>query len=844
MESGAILEGAMVIAGIVVMMCSFWLLAVKRMTADLAVIWEIAGVILIVIGSIYRIAGWEIHEKQEMPVLCIGVVSLFFCYQFSLHISRLQMRNQELAIEVSMLLPEKEGKEKQHQKELLLILPVRNEEKNLQKVLEKLQQSEIREIADILCINDASSDASGQIIDSFQCEQITNVYGLGYGSALQLGYKYAVRNHYRFVIQMDADGQHDVCNIPLIYQKLQERDRNGNLPDLVLASRFMEGSLEFSVSVWKKAAFGLFRSMIRVVTGRRIADPTTGLQGLNRKAFTYYSMYNNFDYQYPDANMVMQMLLLGFHIAEVPAVMHARTDGKSMHSGLEPIGYMLRMFLSVLAVVFRIKVLHRDRYSLVEKRMNRTDRKRFFKVLLAVLIVALPLCVVILNQYQGNVRMENYKFRESARELRNPGRGFYNLYRFMITDEKVNYWQVVQEMYKGDTNTSLSLVEINLQNYRGGEISEAGIKNVQGLFQALEDIDKQLIVRFMYDWDGENEKYEPDTIDIILRHMEQLEDILRKENGQIFVLQGLFIGNWGEMNSTKYSEYSDLIQLAAKLNSVTHPDVYLAVRTPLQWRQITGLQAPSEEALRDHFLAGRISLYNDGMLGNKGDYGTYQVYETPGQNTPEREEELAFQEKLCRQVPNGGEVINDNYYNDFENAVKDLATMHVTYLNEGHDREVLDKWKDAVVNEEGCFKGMDGYTYIGRHLGYRLLIRKAEFHYNTFMDHVETGVTMQNVGFAPLYFNPKAELILYDKEQAKSLRYEMSGDLRSLSGGNERQQSMTLRANIPLDELQNVKYEAYFSLTDSRTGERILLANEQDAETYGYGIGTIEVSER
>ena len=211
--------------------------------------------------------------------------------------------------------------------------------------------------------------------------------------------------------------------------------------------------------------------------------------------------------------------------------------------------------------------------------------------------------------------MENYKFRESARELRNPGRGFYNLYRFMITDEKVNYWQVVQEMYKGDTNTSLSLVEINLQNYRGGEISEAGIKNVQGLFQALEDIDKQLIVRFMYDWDGENEKYEPDTIDIILRHMEQLEDILRKENGQIFVLQGLFIGNWGEMNSTKYSEYSDLIQLAAKLNSVTHPDVYLAVRTPLQWRQITGLQAASEEALRDHFLAGRISLYNDGMLG-------------------------------------------------------------------------------------------------------------------------------------------------------------------------------------------------------------------------------------
>ena len=68
MESGAILEGAMVIAGIVVMLCSFWLLAVKRMTADLAVIWEIAGVILIVTGSVYRIAGWEIHRSEERRV--------------------------------------------------------------------------------------------------------------------------------------------------------------------------------------------------------------------------------------------------------------------------------------------------------------------------------------------------------------------------------------------------------------------------------------------------------------------------------------------------------------------------------------------------------------------------------------------------------------------------------------------------------------------------------------------------------------------------------------------------------------------------------------------------------
>ena len=136
--------------------------------------------------------------------------------------------------------------------------------------------------------------------------------------------------------------------------------------------------------------------------------------------------------------------------------------------------------------------------------MNRTDRIRFFRVLLISMIVIVPLCIVILNNYQGNIRMETYRFRESARELRNPGRGFYHLYRFMITDEKVNYWQVVQEMYRDDRSTSLSLVEINLQNYRDGEVSKAGMANIGKLFQALGDLDKQLILRFVYDWDGEN----------------------------------------------------------------------------------------------------------------------------------------------------------------------------------------------------------------------------------------------------------------------------------------------------------------------------------------------------
>lgn len=359
MEAGGIVENAMIVVGIAVMLCSFWFLSVKKMTADFAVLWEIFGVILIVAGVVLRVSGWEaeVYTTAEAVILCIGAAGLLCGYQFSLLLSCQMMRNQDLAIDVSMLLGENTGTCRGAERELLIILPVKNEEKNIRKVLEQLTKQKIRDVADILCINDASSDASGEMIDQYPCMQIKNIYGLGYGSALQLGYKYAVRHRYRYVIQMDADGQHDVCNILPIYAKLQEKGSDGKGPDIVLASRFMEGSSEFKVSVWKKLAFGLFRGMIRAATGRRIADPTTGLQGLGENALAYYSAYNKFDYQYPDANMVMQMLLLGFRIEEIPATMHARTDGRSMHSGLEPVSYMLRMFLSVLSVVFRIKVL-------------------------------------------------------------------------------------------------------------------------------------------------------------------------------------------------------------------------------------------------------------------------------------------------------------------------------------------------------------------------------------------------------------------------------------------------------------------------------------------------------
>ncbi len=243
------------------------------------------------------------------------------------------------------------------QKDLLIIMPAYNEEKNIVNVLKQLAEPAIAEIADVLVMNDASSDATNWIVKSQGHTLVTNVFNLGYGSAIQLGYKYAIRRKYKYVIQMDADGQHDVCNIPVLYERLKKPDEKGERPDIVLGSRFMEGSGDFPVPFAKRAAYSLFRLLIRLTTGRRIKDPTTGLQGLSWRAVLFYSKYGNFDDKYPDANMIIQMLLLGYRVEEVPAIMHNRGYGVSMHSGLKPFVYMFRMMFSIMAVVFRVKVL-------------------------------------------------------------------------------------------------------------------------------------------------------------------------------------------------------------------------------------------------------------------------------------------------------------------------------------------------------------------------------------------------------------------------------------------------------------------------------------------------------
>lgn len=243
-----------------------------------------------------------------------------------------------------------ESKEKSR---VLILIPAYNEEENIGTFLESMSCSQIAKKADILVIDDASKDSTADIAREHGVKVISQVYNMGYGAALQLGYKYATSHEYDYVLQLDADGQHDACNLDILYDCLTNSKKDC---DIIIGSRFLEGSETYKMGAIRLLSIKFFRCIIKLIGHVDITDPTSGLQGLNRKAFSYYAQYGKFDYRYPDINMIMQMLLRGFQIGESRACMHQRVAGTSMHSGIwKPFAYMVLMSLSTIAAIIRNK---------------------------------------------------------------------------------------------------------------------------------------------------------------------------------------------------------------------------------------------------------------------------------------------------------------------------------------------------------------------------------------------------------------------------------------------------------------------------------------------------------
>ncbi len=108
--TAVVVKCGIIAVGIFVMLSSFWYHSVRRLTVNLAVVWEILGALLIAIGIFPVFSSWTHHISQGtgLVLFFVGGICLWGSFQFSLLLSRLTMKNQELAMQVSLLIRENE----------------------------------------------------------------------------------------------------------------------------------------------------------------------------------------------------------------------------------------------------------------------------------------------------------------------------------------------------------------------------------------------------------------------------------------------------------------------------------------------------------------------------------------------------------------------------------------------------------------------------------------------------------------------------------------------------------------------------------------------------------------
>ena len=230
---------------------------------------------------------------------------------------------------------------------VLLILPAYNEEETIVKTIERIRETRFPEDlqVDYVVINDGSKDRTEELCRKNNIPCVSLVQNLGIGGAVQAGYLFAVTYDYDVAVQFDGDGQHDIASLPNLINPIA----NGEA-DFTVGSRFVDDSRsEFRSTFLRRVGISYLSGVIRVVTGVKVRDVTSGYRAGNREVVKFLS--ENYPVDYPEPESLVHLKKHGFHIKEVPANMFERSGGQSSIHSFKSIYYMLKVVAILCAAI-------------------------------------------------------------------------------------------------------------------------------------------------------------------------------------------------------------------------------------------------------------------------------------------------------------------------------------------------------------------------------------------------------------------------------------------------------------------------------------------------------------
>ena len=218
----------------------------------------------------------------------------------------------------------------------LVVIPAYNEALNIEKTVQDIQLN--APDVDYVVVNDGSKDNTLDVIQKNHFNHIDGFCNLGLFGAVQTGFKLAMKENYDVVIQFDGDGQHSAKYIDAMVKEIE----NGN--DIVIGSRFVSEKKPFTA---RMIGSRLIASAIRIVTGKKVMDPTSGFRAYGKACIKDYALDMN---NPPEPDTLVYMYRKKRKIKEIQVQMSEREFGESYLNLVNMIKYMSRMMVSIFLI--------------------------------------------------------------------------------------------------------------------------------------------------------------------------------------------------------------------------------------------------------------------------------------------------------------------------------------------------------------------------------------------------------------------------------------------------------------------------------------------------------------
>lgn len=219
---------------------------------------------------------------------------------------------------------------------VLIIIPAYNEALNIEKTIKDLKENTDY---DYLIINDCSKDNTKEVCEKNNFNMLSLPINYGLTSGIQVGMKYAYKNDYDIAIQFDGDGQHEAKYLKDLVKKIEEKECN-----IAIGSRFVTKK---KPKTMRMLGSNLISIAIKLVTGKTIKDPTSGMRAYDKKSINEFIRNASLT---PEPDTLVYMLKKGSKIEEVQVEMKEREFGESYLSPMKSVKYMVNMFFSIIFI--------------------------------------------------------------------------------------------------------------------------------------------------------------------------------------------------------------------------------------------------------------------------------------------------------------------------------------------------------------------------------------------------------------------------------------------------------------------------------------------------------------